>query len=328
MLVGVIGLTECLLACHFTWACIHVPIWSRSSLSSWKSTIRVHCTAVVQPLLLLLGALLEEYLPEHILFLLVRVIVFDIVVMRLIEYAVGVVIAIWILVSDSPGLAHRGIWVHATETGCTTWSIHHLAWRSIAVVTLTGNEQYPLMEATYHWNLRLLLLIILSCSTLAILLLVCLVLSSSGRRCLSSWSCWLSKRLAVIFWGGCCCHFVSLRLLPRWNLRSWLRLLLSSLCLADDLVGCMLWIFLLILKLMMLFTFIWARDDILRLWIRVGARPLLEEDLSIGLLIGLAWVHGCRQLLWWLWVLLLMLLRECSTSTWSNDWPTYRDLGI
>jgi hypothetical protein len=38
----------------------------------------------------------------------------------------------------------------------------------------------------------------------------------------------------------------------------------------------------------MLFTFIWAGDDILRLRIRVGARPLLEENLGIGLLIGLA----------------------------------------
>ena len=153
-------------------------------MASWKSTIRVHCAAVVQPLLLLLGALLEEYLPEHIFFLLVRVIVFDIVIMWLIEYAVGVVIAIWILVSDSPGLAHRGIWVHATKTGRATCSIEHLAWRPIAVVTLAGNEQYPLMEAAYHWNLRLLLLIILSCSSLAILLLICLVLSSTGGRCL------------------------------------------------------------------------------------------------------------------------------------------------
>ena len=96
---------------------------------------------------------------------------------------------------------------------------------------------------------------------------------------------------------------------------------MSRLCLADDLGRRMLRICLLVLKLMMLVTFIWARDDVLRLRIRVRARPLLEENLSIGLLllIGLARVHGCRELLWLLWVLILMLLRECDVSTWSNN---------
>lgn len=329
MLVRVIGLTECLLACHLTWACIHVPIWSRSSLTSWKSTIRVHRAAVVQPLLLLLGALLEEYLPEHILFLLVRVIVLDIVVMRLIEHAVGVVIAIWILVSDSPGLAHRGVWVHATETGCATRSVEHLTGRSVAVVTLTGNEQYPLMEAAYHWNLRLLLLITLRWCTLTILWLAWRALCSIGSRSLGSYCCWLSMRLTVIFWRGCC-SFVSLRLSIWLNLYEWrwLGLLLSGLCLTDDLVGRMLWICWLVLKLMKLVTFIWAGDDVLRLWIRVGARPLLEENLSIGLLIGLARVHCCSELLLLLWVLLLMLLSECGASTWSNDRAVHRNLSI
>ena len=47
-------------------------------------------------------------------------------------------------------------------------------------------------------------------------------------------------------------------------------------------------VWLLVLKLMILVSFAWAGDHVLRLGIRVGARPLLEENLSIGLLIGLA----------------------------------------
>ena len=65
---------------------------------------------------------------------------------------------------------------------------------------------------------------------------------------------------------------------------------------------------LLVLKLMILVSFAWAGDHVLRLGIRVGARPLLEENLSIGLLIGLARVHGGRELRLLQRILLLMLL--------------------
>ena len=80
---------------------------------------------------------------------------------------------------------------------------------------------------------------------------------------------------------------------------------------------------------MRLVTFGWARNHILRLGIRVGASPLLEEDLSTGLLVALAHlVHCGGQLLRLLWILLLVLLRERSSSTWGNDRTTYWHLSV
>ena len=185
------------------------------------------------------------------------------------------------------------------------------------------------MEAAYHWNLWLLLSI-LSRGTLTICLPVCRRLPCVGGRSLSGLGCGLSMWLTEIFWRGWCrCSIMSLRLTSRLNLRRWLRLLLSCLWLACDLTRWMPRVWLLVLKLMILVSFAWAGDHVLRLGIRVGARPLLEENLSIGLLIGLAWVHGGRERLLLLQrILFWMLLRECDTSAWCNYWSIHWNLRI
>ena len=76
-------------------------------MTTWEWSVRVDLAAVVQSLLLLFCAFLEEDFPENIFLLLMGIVVLHVVVMRLIKHAVRVVIAIWILVSDSPRLAHR-----------------------------------------------------------------------------------------------------------------------------------------------------------------------------------------------------------------------------
>lgn len=57
--------------------------------------------------LLLPCAFLEEHFPEHILLLLVRVIVLYIVIMWLVEDRIAVMVAVRVLVTDSPRLAER-----------------------------------------------------------------------------------------------------------------------------------------------------------------------------------------------------------------------------
>ena len=184
------------------------------------------------------------------------------------------------------------------------------------------------MEAAYHWNLWLLLSI-LSRGALTICLLAWRRLPCVGGRSLSGLGCGLSMWLTEIFWRGCCRRSImSLRLTSRLNLRRWLRLLLSCRWLACDLTRWMPRVWLLVLKLMILVSFAWAGDHVLRLGIRVGARPLLEENLSIGLLIGLAWVHGGRERRLLQRILFLMLLRECDTSAWCNYWSIHWNLCI
>ena len=104
---------------------------------------------------------------------------------------------------------------------------------------------------------------------------------------------------------------------------------MRCLYLASSWISCILQINLLVLELVRLVTFGWARNDILGLRIRVGAGPLLEENLSAGLLVALAHlVHRGGQLLRLLWILLLVLLREGGSSTWGNDRATYWHLGV
>lgn len=76
-------------------------------MASWKWSVRVDLAAIVQSLFLFFCAFLEEDFPENIFLLLMGIVVLHVVVMRLIKHAIRVVVAIWILVSDSPRLAHR-----------------------------------------------------------------------------------------------------------------------------------------------------------------------------------------------------------------------------
>ena len=104
---------------------------------------------------------------------------------------------------------------------------------------------------------------------------------------------------------------------------------MGCLYLASCWISCILQINLLVLELVLLVTFGWAGNDILGLRVRVGAGPLLEENLSAGLLVALAHlVHCGGQLLRLLWILLLVLLREGGSSAWGNDRATYWHLGV
>ena len=179
VLVWVICLTERLLSCYFAWTCIHEPSWSWSSLASWKWSVRIDLAAIVQSLFLFFCAFLEEDFPENIFLLLMGIVVLHVVVMRLIKHAIRVVVAIWILVSDSPRLAHRWVWV---GTGDTTWaSSCHVSTR-LPAVSLAGYQKYALVEAAdygYLWWLLLLNLWRLR----------------SSRLCWSSWLPWLLCRI-------------------------------------------------------------------------------------------------------------------------------------
>lgn len=156
VLVWVICLTERLLSSYFAWTCIHEPSWSWSSLASWKWSVRIDLAAIVQSLFLFFCAFLEEDFPENIFLLLMGIVVLHVVVMRLIKHAIRVVVAIWILVSDSPRLAHRWVWVGTVDT---TWtSSCHVSAR-LPVVSLAGYQQYALVEAADHGYLWWLLLL-------------------------------------------------------------------------------------------------------------------------------------------------------------------------
>lgn len=85
MLVGVIGLTKRLLSGYVILTTGEHALGSWCSIRSWELSVGEHAATVVEPLLLLLGTLLEEYFPEHILFFLVGVVIFDVIIMRLIK---------------------------------------------------------------------------------------------------------------------------------------------------------------------------------------------------------------------------------------------------
>ena len=104
VLVWIVGLTECLLAGHLAVASEHA-LWSRSNLAAWVLS-RIHGAPIVESLLLLPRAFLEEHFPEHILLLLVRVVVLHVVVVGLVKDTIGVVIAVWVLISNPSSLTH------------------------------------------------------------------------------------------------------------------------------------------------------------------------------------------------------------------------------
>ena len=87
MLVRVICLAESLLARHLAGSCVHMTIWTRSSLTRILS-IWEHGTTIVESLFFLFCALLEEYLPKDIFLFLVLIIVLYVIIMWLIEYTV------------------------------------------------------------------------------------------------------------------------------------------------------------------------------------------------------------------------------------------------
>lgn len=76
-----------------------------------------HLGSTVEPLLFFLGALFEEHLPQNVLFFLVRIIVFDVIIMRLIENTVRIMIAIWIFVSNSSSLGYARVGIDSQSSG-------------------------------------------------------------------------------------------------------------------------------------------------------------------------------------------------------------------
>lgn len=83
--------------------------------------------AAVQAFLLLLGALFKEHFAQDIFLFLVGVVVLDVVVVRLVEHAVRIVVAVRVFVSDSPGVRHARVRVHP----------HAHAWLSLVLIVLT-----------------------------------------------------------------------------------------------------------------------------------------------------------------------------------------------
>ena len=153
VLVGIVGLVESLLPRHVILV-REDPVRTWRSLA-WELAIRVHAAAVVKSLLLLFGALLEEDFSENIFFLFVRVIILHIIIMRLIKYAIGVMVAVRILVSDSSSLRHRAVRIDAQAIHAT---VHRGA---LLILPLACDQQDALVEATDNRYLRLSLLLLL-----------------------------------------------------------------------------------------------------------------------------------------------------------------------
>lgn len=153
MLVGIVGLIESLLPRHVILV-REDPVGTRRSLA-WELAIGVHAAAVVESLLLLFGALLEEDFSENIFFLLVRIVILHIIIMRLIEYAVGVMVAVRILVPDPSSLRHRAVRI---DTQSIHTTIHGGA---LLILPLACDQQDALVEAADDWDLRLSLLLLL-----------------------------------------------------------------------------------------------------------------------------------------------------------------------
>ena len=150
MLVRVIRLAECLLPSHIILPC-------KNSLRSWSSVgrrevaiVTEHGTPVVESLLLFLGAFLKEYFAEYVLFLLMRVIILHVVIMWLVENAVRIMIAVRVLISDSSGLTHGGVWIY-TKIVWSSWYLSLL----LAVAALACDEEDAFVETADHWNFGL-----------------------------------------------------------------------------------------------------------------------------------------------------------------------------
>ena len=109
---------------------VHSSLWMRECL------VRVHGTAIVEPLLFLFSALFEEYLSKDVLFLLVGIVVLHIIVMRLIENIVSIMIAVRILVANAPSLTNARVRIYPQRS---IWHLH-VPILSILSWTLASNQ--------------------------------------------------------------------------------------------------------------------------------------------------------------------------------------------
>jgi hypothetical protein len=91
------------------------------------------------------------------------IIIFYIIIMRLIEYTIWIVIAIWILISYSSCLTDLRALIHSHSLRPTNSIRSHYSISScaISIRSLTSYKQNSFMEATDNWNFRLLLLSLL-----------------------------------------------------------------------------------------------------------------------------------------------------------------------
>lgn len=88
------------------------------------------------------------------------VIVLHIVVVGLVEDAIGVVVAVRVLISDPSGLTHRGVRVEAKAAVQSWGSCRHRSWLPLLVLALASDEEDALVETTDNRNLRLGLLLL------------------------------------------------------------------------------------------------------------------------------------------------------------------------
>ena len=153
MLVWIVGLAICLLSCYLTWwSAIHLSIRTRCTtiLVIW-----IDCVTIIESLFFLFGTFFEEHFSQDIFFLLMRVIILHVVVMRLIENAVRIVIAVWIFISYSSRLTYR---IRINSTYNIAWAATIYWILSILTVrALASDQEYSLVETTYDWYLGWLL---------------------------------------------------------------------------------------------------------------------------------------------------------------------------
>lgn len=181
--------------------------------------------------LLLFCALLEEHLSEDVFFLAKRVIVFDVVVVRLVKHAVWIMVAVRVFVADAPDLTELYMRIGALDwvflIGWCIWIVPWLtgAWPALLRKILASKQKHLLMEATYDGDLGLgLRLGLARGSCLRILLL-----RLRGRLCLWCWRNGGRRRLLRIRGLSHTLTWCCLAKLPcstsRWNSRGWHHLL-------------------------------------------------------------------------------------------------------
>ena len=148
MLIWVVSLAKCLLPSHLT---VSEHSGSPTCSNRSKRAVRKDLRPAVQAFLFFLSTLLEEDLPEDSLFLFMRVVVLDIIVVGLVEHAVRIMVAVRILVPDSASLRHRRVRVDAS------YALHTCLHGILVLIVLASYQKNALVETTDYWYFRWLL---------------------------------------------------------------------------------------------------------------------------------------------------------------------------
>lgn len=154
MLVRIICLSKSLLPCNFIWSRVQIYIWSSFTVTN-KLTVWVNLVPIVNSFFFFFCTLLEKHFPQDIFFFLMRIIIFYVIIVWLIKNAIGIMITIWIFVSNPSCLTNR-VRVDTSDYIVTSVTILLLP-INLTIWALTRNKKNSFVKSTYHWYLGWLL---------------------------------------------------------------------------------------------------------------------------------------------------------------------------